>query len=342
VDTFAFGAFHDVIGNVWQWTETPITGFPGFAVHPLYDDFSAPTFDTQHNLIKGGSWISTGNEATRDARYAFRRHFFQHAGFRYVESDAPIQTEHNVYETDTLLSQYCEFHYGDDYFGVPNFPKRCAQICLERMGDRPRRRALDLGCAVGRTSFELAREFDAVTGLDFSARFVRLAIELQERGSVKYALPEEGELVRYREHDLARLGLDGTQAKVEFFQSDACNLKPLYTGYDLVFAGNLIDRLYSPGKFLAEIHERILPGGLLILASPYTWLPEHTEREEWIGGFKRDGETITTLDGLKEILSGPSGHFTLQGTPFEVPFVIRETRRKFQHSLSEFTVWQRR
>jgi 5-histidylcysteine sulfoxide synthase len=76
VDAFAFGPFFDIIGNVWQWTETPITGFEGFVVHPFYDDFSTPTFDSQHNLIKGGSWISTGNEATRDSRYAFRRHFY--------------------------------------------------------------------------------------------------------------------------------------------------------------------------------------------------------------------------------------------------------------------------
>ena len=67
---------------MWQWTETPIDEFDGFRVHPVYDDFSVPTFDTRHNIIKGGSWISCGNEATFHARYAFRRHFFQHAGFR--------------------------------------------------------------------------------------------------------------------------------------------------------------------------------------------------------------------------------------------------------------------
>ena len=76
--------FYDIIGNVWQHTCTPITPFPGFKTHPLYHDFSTPTFDDKHNLIKGGSFISTGNESTRDARYAFRRHFYQHAGFRYV------------------------------------------------------------------------------------------------------------------------------------------------------------------------------------------------------------------------------------------------------------------
>jgi formylglycine-generating enzyme required for sulfatase activity len=101
VDLFKQGDFYDVIGNVWQWTETPITGFPGFKVHPTYDDFATPTFDGKHNLIKGGSWISTGNEATVHARYAFRRHFYQHAGFRYIESDAPLKIQTADYVTDS-------------------------------------------------------------------------------------------------------------------------------------------------------------------------------------------------------------------------------------------------
>lgn len=63
VDHFQQGDFYDIQGNVWQWTETPIYPFHGFQVHPLYDDFSPPTFDGRHNIIKGGSWISAGNEA---------------------------------------------------------------------------------------------------------------------------------------------------------------------------------------------------------------------------------------------------------------------------------------
>ena len=102
--------------------------------------------------------------------------------------------------------------------------------------------------------------------------------------------------------------------------------------------GNLTDRLYNPAKFLVIIHERIRPGGLLVLTSPYTWLTEFTDRKEWIGGFKRDGEKVTTLDGLEEILGE---HFARQGEPRALPFVIQETKRKFQHTVSELTVWVR-
>lgn len=339
VNRFPQGEFFDVIGNVWQWTETPIYPFAGFEVHPLYDDFTTPTYDGRHNLIKGGSWISCGNEARISARYAFRRHFFQHAGFRYVVADsAPAEVPASHYETDKLLSEYAEFHYGDEYFGVPNFSKALAELAIAAMGSRPARKALDLGCAAGRASFELARHFEHVTGIDFSARFIGLGTTLARDGVLRYTLTDEGELVFYRERRLSDLGLDGLSDKLQFLQGDACNLKPLHTGFDLILAANLIDRLYSPRKFLESVHERLNPGGLLLIASPYTWLAEHTPREEWLGGFKRDGETYTTLDGLKHCLAP---HFRLLQGPVQVPFVIRETRRKFQHTLSETTVWEK-
>lgn len=339
VNQFRFGDFYDLIGNVWQWTETPISGFEGFEIHPSYDDFSTPTFDTQHNLIKGGSWISTGNEATRDSRYAFRRHFFQHAGFRYVESEQPLETAEVMYESDNAVAQYCEAHYGKSVFGVDNFPKQCAKLCLELMEGKDKTRALDLGCSVGRASFELAKEFSFVNGLDFSARFIRIAHQLQEKGYIRYELPEEGEIVSYHESKLSDFNLDQYSSKVEFYQADAQNLKPQFSGYDLILAANLLDRLSRPRVFLKTIHTRLNDGGYLVLSSPYTWLEEFTSKENWLGGFRRDGEPFTGLEGIEEILGE---HFTLVGDPRNIEFTIRETARKFQHSISQLTIWQKK
>ena len=338
VDRFRCGDFYDIIGNVWQWTETPIYPFHGFTIHPWYDDFSTPTFDTRHNLIKGGSWISTGNEATRDARYAFRRHFFQHAGFRYIESSAPVIVHQGQYETDALAAQYCEAHYGPEYFGVANYPAACAAICLDLMQGRRRGQALDLGCSVGRASFELARGgFAQVTGLDFSTRFFRLATRMLEEGYLRYALPEEGDIVSFHEVSLHDLDLEAVRGRVQFSQADACNLPVKFNGYDLVLAANLIDRLYSPRRVLASIHERMNPGGILVVTSPSTWLEEFTKKKEWLGGYKQDGENVTTLDGLTAVLSP---RFRLLGEPRDLPFIIRETGRKFQHSVAQLTAWE--
>ena len=345
VNQYAQGDFYDVVGNVWQWTCTPIYPLAGFEAHPIYDDFSIPTFDTRHNLIKGGSWISCGNEALRASRYAFRRHFFQHAGFRYVVGEAPLVPQVSHYEDDALLAQYAEFHFGQSYFDVPNVPRAVAEISLKAMQGKPMRRALDIGCAVGRTSFELAKGlpgalgFESVIGVDFSARFINLADELVRDGIVRYALTDEGSLQSFREITLDKLGFTDCAAKVAFLQGDACNLKENHREYDLVVAANLIDRLYDPAKFLDEISQRIVPGGVLVLTSPYTWLEEHTPKAQWLGGFRRDGERYTTLDALHAHLSRD---FEPIGAPQDVPFVIRETARKFQHSVAQLTCWQRR
>jgi len=246
--------------------------------------------------------------------------------------------QENLYETDALVSQYCEFHYGDRYFGVENYPARCARLCCEIMAERNRGAALDLGCAVGRTSFELARDFSSVTGLDFSRRFIAVATRMAEEGKIAYEIPFEGELVAHVERRLTDYDLDAARQRVTFFSGDALSLPPEFSGYDLIFAGNLIDRLKNPRLFLSSIHQRLVSGGLLILTSPYTWLNEFTPRSEWLGGFTEGGRDFTTLEGLQKSLSP---HFRMLGTPRDLPFVIRETARKYQHSIAEMTIWER-
>jgi len=255
-----------------------------------------------------------------------------------VESEQPLTVPEAMYERDSAVSQYCEFHYGKTYFSIPNFPERCAAICSRYIKDRPRRRALDLGCATGRAAFELAKEFERVTGIDFSARFIRIALQLKEKGVTHYELAEEGEIVSFHEIRLSELGLDLVADRVEFFQGDATNLKPQFTGYDLILAANLIDRLHDPRRFLETIHERINPGGILVIASPYTWLEEFTKRENWLGGFRKVGEPYRTLDALRELLGA---HFVMLDEPQDLEFVIRETQRKFQHTVAQLTVWER-
>lgn len=338
VDHYEYGGFYDVIGNVWQWTRTPIYPYEGFQVHPLYDDFTVPTYDGKHNLIKGGSWISCGNLAIQKSRYAFRRHFYQFAGFRYVQSNYDEEIKTSAYMTDALISQYCHFGWGKNTLGVANYPQTCAKIALEYMKDKPKRRALDVGCAIGRSSFELARGFDEVIGVDFSARFIQYAQLLKEQKTLHYTVPTEGDLHSFEEVNLKTYGLKKEAEKVSFWQADACNLKPIYQGFDLIFAGNLIDRLYEPKKFLESLSERLNEGGMLILTSPYTWLEAHTPKAHWIGGFKKDGESVTTLEGLIAILGRD---FELIETK-DIPFVIQETARKHQYTIAQMSIWQKK
>ena len=56
------------------------------------------------------------------------------------------------------------------------------------------KRALDVGCAVGRSTFELARDFEEVVGIDYSAAFIHRCQELKMTGRSAYRLKTEGDL----------------------------------------------------------------------------------------------------------------------------------------------------
>ncbi|MEM9136458.1 MAG: 5-histidylcysteine sulfoxide synthase [Cyanobacteria bacterium P01_F01_bin.42] len=77
---------YDLRGNVWEWLGDNFLGLPGFEPHPLYQDYSEPFFDSQHKVMRGGSWASTGAYGAACCRNWFRPNFYQHAGFRLAQS----------------------------------------------------------------------------------------------------------------------------------------------------------------------------------------------------------------------------------------------------------------
>jgi putative 4-mercaptohistidine N1-methyltranferase len=190
------------------------------------------------------------------------------------------------------------------------------------------RRALDVGCAVGRSSFELARRFDEVIAIDFSARFIKAARAMQRNGAMTIRAAREG--VATDEFHLA-LPTDLPRERVRFEQGDACALRNDLGIFDLVLMANLIDRLPDPARCLAQLPALVAPGGALILTSPYTWLEEYTPRDRWLD------QGAGTLAALREKLA-PS--FSLLHT-FDLPMVIRDHRRKTQWTVTEASVWQR-
>ncbi|MFZ4726235.1 MAG: putative 4-mercaptohistidine N1-methyltransferase, partial [Paludibacter sp.] len=337
VDKFRTGDFFDVIGNVWQWTETPITGYAGFKVHPIYDDFSTPTFDGKHNLIKGGSWISTGNEAIRDARYAFRRHFYQHAGFRIIQSETPIKIHNDEYEMDVEVANSCESNWGTT--SDQSFQVQLAKVAIDAVNGKKDLKVLDLNTDTGRMAFELAKVFENVTALDFSARFIRLPIQLQEKGFIRYIVKDECELVFYRDVVLSDFGLESGKDNILFMQADANNLKPNYSGYDLIIIPNLLEELICPILFLKNIHERLNENGVLIIASTYEWEHHEVKREHWPGGFKKDGEPVSSFDGICFLLNE---HFTLENKPFDLAQTLRKSSRISEQRISEVSIWRKK
>ncbi|WP_338684565.1 putative 4-mercaptohistidine N1-methyltransferase [Haloferula helveola] len=239
----------------------------------------------------------------------------------------------NPYESDKLLSEYLLFHYGTAEEILPEDTPAGMADALDFAVRTQRHfsadeasRGLDLGCAVGRSSYEMSRSCGEVIGIDFSHAFVDAATALRD-APLPYRRLDEGHGWTPLE---ARLP-DGTDpSRVCFEQGDAMNLRDDLGDFDRVHAANLLCRLPEPERLLDRLPSLVRPGGELILATPCTWLGEFTPPENWPDG--------PTLDWLQRHLD-PS--FELLSTRDE-PFLIRETARKFQWTSSQLSLWRRR
>lgn len=254
----------------------------------------------------------------------------------------------NVYETNKLLQEYLLFHYASDSVIMPydfgpknytNFPKRCADLCMEhfqkKMKEGKKWRAFDIGCAVGRSSFELTKTFDEVIGMDYSHSFVDACKLLALNGETDYETTMVGHLTKKHK---ATISSDLDRTKTSFIQGDACCLPKDVGKFDCVLAANLICRLQTPKDFLHNIGNFIETGGILVITSPYSISEEYTPKKNWFAGYvTSEGKEIHGLDGL---LLELSNDFKLIAQE-NVPFIIKETERKHQWTLAHATVWEK-
>ena len=242
------------------------------------------------------------------------------------------------YESDVLLNQYLLFHYSrySEYFPhnfdmqwAFDFPLRCVEEGPDYQLLSGNERVLDVGCSVGRSSFELSRYFQSVVGIDYSHSFINAAQVLKETGEHAVASYEEGSQIA--EGKIA-LGLEVNRGRVDFECGDAQALREDLGVFDLVMACNLICRLPEPMQFLARLPELVKPCGQLFITTPFTWLEQYTPKANWL-----NSNADNSFLGLSEALSG---HFKLL-KQWDMPFLIRDHRRKFQFSIAQASRWER-
>lgn len=226
--------------------------------------------------------------------------------------------------------------------------------------------ALDIGCATGASVLEMSKYFSNVIGLDYSEVFVHLAQELVRTASghvngVTYTAPDQGDIVVERRASVP----PGTfPERCLFFRGDAMRLfegesadadmvaaaqgllpsryddvawyqVPRGVRFDAVLAANLLCRVADPRRLLDAFPRLLRPGGVLVLASPYSWWEGATAREKWIGGLPGGPRSEEIV---KDILAQ---NFDLLSETDEA-FLIRDHVRRYQLGFAHCTVWRRR
>ncbi|EPY18740.1 generic methyltransferase [Strigomonas culicis] len=285
VNSFRHGSLYDVVGNVWQHCVTAVYPYKGFHAQPFYDDFSLPTFDGRHTCMKGGTWISTGNEATRDARFAFRRHFFQFIGVRYVEGGdvQPHGDLHTALGLDPEVDVITDTCFRESFEGVPNGCVKIAeyaQSVFHQFATVAPRRAMDIACGAGRVSFELSPHFERVIGVEYTARRLNPAFAISERGECNYSVPSDatGERTAYTVQS-ASFPWGPTRHRATFYQADPTNLHAHLDHFSLIVCWNCLERSYRPSGIPAHLLSRLEPGGILVIGGGLRVGQHQAERE---------------------------------------------------------------
>lgn len=328
--------FYDSFGNVWQWSEDTFHPLTGSEPHPYYEDFSAPCYDGKHQMIFGGSFVSTGDEASIWARFHFRPHFFQHAGFRLARSQDALGSM--SYESQEMLNKYLLMHWGSDeeiYGSLPkssswpppvvHLPTKCAELVAKFSTGRDS--ALDLGCAVGRSSFELSRHFNRVLGVDYSREFIEAAQKIKSEDLVRYWRKDSGDQGTWL---TCRRDPNVDIKRLTFMQGDACALPSHVQSFDAVLFANVLCRLKKPKQSLERMQgpdALVKPGGILVMTTPFSWLEEYTANSDWIRGISEVQKILSDFDLIHEE---------------ELPFMIREHGRKYEYIVTKASVWRRK
>jgi putative 4-mercaptohistidine N1-methyltranferase len=245
----------------------------------------------------------------------------------------------NPYESANLVSEYLFFHYAGVEETIGDLPVPAAawgfptKVVREIMDCKSQpARALDIGCSVGASAFELARHVPHVLGIDYSEAFIEVAQILKESGRITGDVCREAKI---RQSFEVAIPPEIDRSRVSFEVGDATCLRADLGTFDVVLAANLICRLPQPSAFLARLPDLVSPGGQLLLATPFSWLESFTPESNWIGG-SVDG--ISSESALEKILSP---HF-IKEIQINIPFLIREHARKFQYGISLGTRWRRR
>lgn len=202
--------------------------------------------------------------------------------------------------------------------------------------------SLDVGCAVGRMTFEATAGGGAAVGCDLSLSFIRAARALAYTRRVTFSLPFEGNLTQDFNIELPE---EWKTDCVEFIVADAQRLPFRRETFDRISSLNLLDRVRYPLAHLFEINRAArTSGATLLVSSPYSWSTANTPEDAWLGGtttgrYSGSGhENLRTLLGGRDDILKPVWYIAAEGS---VWWKLRSHRNHFELIRSEYVVAKR-
>ena len=235
------------------------------------------------------------------------------------------------------LSTYAFDHYGDLDPAKPagaGYTTRLLHQGLDAAPPWPNGPSLDIGCAVGRTTFELAHARGApVLGIDLNFDMLKTASRILHQGVVRYPRRRVGVVYDMRDYAASFEAAPW----VDFWACDGLHLPFRSETIAGVTSLNLIDCVASPHDHLREVERILTPQGVAILGTPYDWSPSSTPIEAWVGGHSQRGESGGAAEPMMRSLFAGGAHpmalkrLTLTQEFESAPWQVRNHDRSTTH-----------
>jgi len=183
--------------------------------------------------------------------------------------------------TFDTLRQHVGIYTYDHYESRHSAVMALLDAALSLASDPPIGAAIDVGCSVGRTTFDLAARFAQLTvGIDLNFAMLRVASQALREGRVRYARRRVG-----LAYDRSEIDVDvPARELVDFWCCDASALPFGDSTFAVASMLNVIDCVPAPRDTLAECARVLVDGGNALIATPYDWAPTATPVEQWLGG----------------------------------------------------------
>ena len=182
---------------------------------------------------------------------------------------------------------------------------------------------IDLGCAVGRATFEMAHRTQSLAvGVDLSFAMLRVAERARREGKAKFDVRRVG--VVYDRCEIAVAKSDSAG----FWCCDVDNLPFSAATFDGALSLNVLDCVPSPLQHLIEMGRVLKPSAPALLSSPYDWSAAATPIQQWLGGHSQRGPVRgSSVAELRRILSTVDTGLLIEDERDQVPWRVYVNER---------------
>lgn len=246
------------------------------------------------------------------------------------------------------LSTYGFDHYGDldpeeskDSPVLPGSIRRLLREGLLSIKENIRGPVIDIGCSVGRTTFQLAEAFDEIVlGVDLNFGMLKTSASILDKGRLTYPKRRGGIVYDRREFSATF----ERARNVDFWVCDATALPFSDASFSLGASLNVLDCVGSPYDHLKELARILKADARAIVTTPYDWTVNATPVESWIGGHSQRSENRGSSEVLLRSLLAGGGHpnaieeLELISEAGDMPWTLRLHDRSFMKYMVHMVV----